>query len=311
MVKISVVVPVYNEAKNVSILHKRIDDTLKSLTRSYEIIFIDDGSKDQTLKELKKLKHVVIIRFRKNFGQSAAMDAGFKQARGKLIVSMDGDLQNDPADIPRMVRHLEENDLDVVCGWRHKRKDSFEKRIFSKIANTLRNMLIRDPVHDSGCSLRVYRRECFEHLDLMGEMHRYIPALLRWQGFSIGEVKVAHYPRKFGKTKYSATRVVKGFLDLFTVWFWRKFSSRPVHIFGALGLVTAGFGGVLGLYAAYLKIFYKVNLSNTFLPDIAVFMMLLGVQFFIFGILADIMVKTYYKAHRSAAYSIKEVIHRR
>lgn len=300
------VVPVYNEAENISILYKKITEAVKKLTRKYEIIFVDDGSTDGTFEELKKLK-AVVIQFRKNFGQSAAMDAGFHHAKGDLIVSMDGDLQNDPSDIPRMVEHLKEKDLDVVCGWRYKRKDRLEKRVFSKLANRFRNLLIKDPVHDSGCSLRVYKRECFDDLVLMGEMHRYIPALLRWKGFSIGEVKVSHHKRKFGKTKYSMDRIFKGFLDLFTVWFWRKFSGRPVHIFGSLGIILMSFGGVVGLYTAWLKITANLNLTSTYLPMIAIVCVILGVQFFVSGILADIAVKTYYKSNNTTPYNIKRI----
>jgi glycosyltransferase involved in cell wall biosynthesis len=304
---ISVIVPIYNEKKNVPLLYDKIFKVLKSITKDFEIIFIDDGSTDGSYEEMKKLRDLTIIKFRKNFGQSAAMDAGFHNANGKIIISMDGDLQNDPSDIPRLLKKLKEKDLDVVCGWRYKRKDTLEKRIFSIFANAFRNFLIKDPVHDSGCSLRAYKRECFEDFDLMGEMHRYIPSLLRWKGFKIGEEKVSHHKRKFGKTKYSLSRVIRGFLDLFVVWFWRKFSGRPVHIFGGLGIITIGFGILTGLYSIYLKIIQKVSLSDTFLPDVAVFSIIIGIQFFISGIMTDIAIKNYYKCGNSKIYNIHKI----
>jgi glycosyltransferase involved in cell wall biosynthesis len=305
---ISVIVPVFNEEKNVSILHKSISNVLKGMKRDHEIIFIDDGSRDNTLKELKKLKKITIIRLRKNFGQSAAMLAGFKNANGDIIVSMDGDLQNDPRDIPKLIEKLEKEDFDCVCGWRYKRKDPIEKRLFSLFANAFRNLLIKDPVHDSGCSLRAYKKECFKDFDLMGEMHRYIPSLLRWKGFLIGEIKVNHFKRKYGKTKYSIYRIFKGFVDLFTVWFWRKFSSRPSHIFGLFAFLSMAFGFLTGSYAAYLKLFHKASLSDTFLPIISIFSIMIGIQFFVSGILADIGIKNYYRINGAKTYNIKEII---
>jgi glycosyltransferase involved in cell wall biosynthesis len=308
---ISVIIPVLNEQENVAMLHKIIKGVLDNMDYPFEIIFIDDGSTDNTLKELKKLKKVVIIRLRKRFGQSAAMLAGFKNAKGDIIISMDGDLQNDPRDIPKLVEHLEKTELDCVCGWRYKRKDPIEKKLFSLFANSFRNLLIKDPVHDSGCSLRAYKKECFVDFDLMGEMHRYIPSLLRWKGFAIGETKVNHFNRKYGKTKYGLYRVFKGFVDLFTVWFWRKFSSRPSHIFGMFAFLTMFFGFVTGSYALYLKVIKGASLSDTFLPVVSIFSVMLGVQFFVSGILADIGIKNYYRINGAKTYSIREVIRKK
>ena len=257
-INISVIIPVYNEEKNVSILHNSLKKVLDKLKRTYEIIFIDDGSDDNTLKELVKLKKIKIIKFRKNFGQTAAMSAGFRAAKGKIIISMDGDLQNDPKDIPRLIKKINEG-YDVVSGWRFKRKDSISKKFFSKIANFFRRKLINDNIHDSGCSLKIYKKECIESIDLYGEMHRYIPALLGWKGFKIGEVKVEPHARKYGKTKYGLARVFKGLLDLINVWFWRKYSFRPLHIFGGLGVILTIFGVIMGSYSAYLKIFKTVE----------------------------------------------------
>ncbi len=308
MVYISIVVPVFNEEKNVKLLHQKILEVVLKINKKHEIIFIDDGSTDNTFYELKKLKDVVIVKFRKNFGQSSAMQAGFNIATGKYIASLDGDLQNDPRSIPYMIEKLKKYDYDVICGWRFKRKDSFFKKIFSKFANLFRNLLIKDPVHDSGCSLRVYKNECVKELDLMGEMHRYIPSLLILNGYKIGELKIKHHRRKFGLTKYNYSRLLKGFIDLINVWFWRKYSSRPLHIFGFLGLFLGIFGFLVLSYAAYLKILYNVNLSNTFLPHIGFFSLVLGVQFFISGLIADICIKNYFKASNKKPYSIKQII---
>jgi glycosyltransferase involved in cell wall biosynthesis len=305
---ISIVIPVFNEEKNVNILHSEIIKSLSGLKIKYEIIFVDDGSKDNTFANLKKLKNVTIIKFRRNFGQTAAMVAGIEKAKGKTIATMDGDLQNDPHDIAKMYKVMHKHGCDVVSGWRINRKDSFAKRILSKFANTLRNSLIHDPVHDSGCSLKLYKKECFEEIDLMGEMHRYIPALLRWKGFRICEVKVKHYPRKYGKTKYGINRLIRGFLDLFNVWFWRKYSARPLHFFGSIGLITSAFGFFCGAYAAYLRLFKGSDLSDTFLPNIAVFSMMIGVQFFVSGIMADIMIKSYFRAGRIKTFNIEQII---
>ena len=307
---ISIVVPVYNERKNVAILHSRIRDVLDSLGKKYEIIFVDDGSRDGTFQELKRLDKVKIVQFRKNFGQTAAMSAGFKAAKGDIIISMDGDLQNDPQDIPRMLAKMDEG-YDVISGWRASRKDSISKVLFSKFAASLRRKFISDIVHDSGCSLKAYKKECFEDLDLYGEMHRYIPALLSWKGFRIGEVKVRHQARRFGTTKYGARRLARGFMDMINVWFWRKYSGRPLHIFGGLGIIFTLIGIVTAIYVAYLKIFRQVDISDTFLSVFAVFLIMIGILLFVSGLMADISIKSYYGSNGRKTYSIKEVIEKK
>lgn len=224
---ISIVIPLKDEEKNVSKLHREVKEVFKKNKLKGEFIFVDDGSSDKTLEELKKLKPIKVIAFRKNFGQTAAMDAGIKEAKGEVIVTMDGDLQNDPNDIPKLLNKMEEG-FDVVSGWRKNRKDSFSKKFASRGANWLRGILIKDGINDSGCSLKAYKKECFDNLDLYGEMHRFIPATLKIKGFRIGEVVVNHRPRIAGKTKYNFKRVLKGFLDMLSVWFWRKFSWKLV-----------------------------------------------------------------------------------
>jgi len=309
--EISIVIPVYNEEKNIELLYKEVKPILNSLNKVYEIIFVDDGSKDKSLEELKKLhekdKRIKIIKFRKNFGQTAALDAGFKDASGKIIIAMDADLQNDPNDIPKLLEKINKG-YDVVSGWRKKRKDPLTKKIFSRIANIFRIILINDRIHDSGCTLKAYKKECFEDLDLYGEMHRFIPALLRWKGFKVTELIVNHRKRKFGKTKYSITRVLKGFLDMLVVKFWMQYSARPVHLFGGLGILTATTGIVLGLFSIYLKIFLNRDLSNNFLALLSVFLFIIGIQFFVSGLVADILIKDYYGKKGKRVYSIEKVI---
>jgi len=228
MVDISIVIPVYNEEENVEILHSELKEVMNKY--NYEIIFVDDGSSDNTFHNLSQINddNLKIIKLRKNFGQTASLSAGFSNAKGKIIVQMDGDLQNDPKDIPKLIENLD--GYDMISGWRYNRNDPLSKKILSKFANSIRGLFIKERIHDSGCSLKAYKRECFEDIDLYGDMHRYIPALLGWKGFRIGEVKVNHRPRKFGKTKYNITRLTRGFLDLMNILFWRKYSERPLYL---------------------------------------------------------------------------------
>jgi glycosyltransferase involved in cell wall biosynthesis len=300
---LSIIIPAFNEEKNIAELFKRLNAVLKTLKNKYEIIFIDDGSTDNTYKEVKKLdkSSVIILKFRRNFGQSAAWDAGFKEAKGKLIITMDADLQNDPNDIPKLINKLNEG-FDIVSGWRFNRKDSFGKKIFSKFSLMLRKLIIDDKIHDSGCSLKIYRRECLEDLDLHGEMHRYITEILALRGYKIGEVKVNHNPRKHGKTKYNLIRLPKGFLDLLVVAFWQKYSSRPIHLFGSLGIIMSLFGSLIGVYLLYVKFYLRQGIANRPLLLLAILSIILGIQFIIFGLIADILVKIYYSGKNKNYY---------
>jgi glycosyltransferase involved in cell wall biosynthesis len=304
---LSVVVPLYNEEGNVKLLHQKIAEAVTKIGRPFEIIFVDDGSKDKTLEECKDLSPLKLIVFRKNFGQTAAFDAGFKAASGEVIVTLDGDLQNDPADIPLLLAKMEEG-YDVVSGWRHKRKDSLSKKVFSRGANLLRKVLVKDNIHDSGCSLKAYKRECFEHVDLFGEMHRFIPAILELQGFKVGEVKVSHHPRVHGVTKYNWRRGIKGFVDMINIWFWRKYASRPVHLFGGGGLILSLLGTVVLIWMAIEKLVFGASLSERIWPLIGVFLVLVGIQLFVFGLLSDLVMRNYYQVRRTMNYSIKETI---
>ncbi|HLM83895.1 MAG TPA: glycosyltransferase family 2 protein [Candidatus Bathyarchaeia archaeon] len=304
---ISVVVPLFNEEGNVQELHRRIVEACEKLGKPFEIVFIDDGSTDKTLEIAKKLRPLKIIIQRKWFGQTAAMDAGIKNSSGEIIVTMDGDLQNDPDDIQSLLDKMNEG-FDVVSGWRKSRKDPFLKHFNSRMANALRKVLIDDGIHDSGCSLKAYKRECFEDVDLFGEMHRFIPALLKIQGFKIGEIVVAHHPRKHGVTKYNWKRGVKGFVDMISVWFWKKYANRPLHLFGGGGLVVFSLGALITLILAYARFVFQVPMSNKIWPLVAVFLILMGIQLFVFGLLADITAKNYYKTQGRMNYRIKEIV---
>ncbi len=306
--EISVIIPCFNEEDNVEILHSEIISACKSLNKIFEIIFIDDGSTDKTFEKLKKLKQIKIIRFRKNFGQTAALDAGFKKASGEIIITMDGDLQNNPKDIKILLEKLEKGDYDLISGWRKNRQDASSKKIISRTANLLRKFFVNDGIHDSGCTLKAYKRECLENLDLYGEMHRFIPAILKWKGFKVRETEVSHRPRIHGKTKYNWRRTIKGLLDMMNLWFWRKYSARPLHFFGGLGILLIMLGLLSGFYAFYLKIFQNIDLSDTALTLFSAFAFLNGIQFLIFGILSDILIKNYYQKSKEKPYLIKEII---
>lgn len=308
MIGISIVVPVYNEEGNVAALHKEIMETCEKAGYDYEIIFINDGSSDQTDKICRSLVPLKYIQFRKNFGQTAAMDAGIKAATKEFIATLDGDRQNDPADIPRMIDYLLEEDMDVVSGWRKNRKDTFMKRFVSRGANALRYLLVHDGIHDSGCSLKVYRRECFKGVNLYGEQHRFIPAILQMKGFRVGEVVVNHRARTSGMTKYNWKRTIKGFVDMISVWFWHKYASRPLHLLGGLGMLFGLVGGACGIWSVVLFIKgYKMS-NNIIPPILTVFFTIIGVLMFVFGLMSEILMKTYYGVHVDASYSIKEIV---
>lgn len=305
---ISVVVPVFNEEGNVRELHKEILEVCKKENYNFEIIFVDDGSKDKTPEICKDLKPLKYIRMRKNFGQTAAMDAGIKAAQYDYIVTMDGDRQNDPADIPKLVNYLEENDLDIVSGWRKNRKDTVMKKFTSRVANFLRGIIVKDNIHDSGCSLKIYKKECFDHISLYGEMHRFIPALLRIKGFEVGEVVVNHRPRTAGVTKYNWKRTIKGFVDMISLWFWSKYAVRPLHILGAGAMVSIFLGVVCAIWSIVLfALGYKMS-NNIMPPLLTVFFIIVGLLMFIFGLMSDMMSKTYYGSGIDKSYSIKETI---
>jgi len=288
-VEYSVVVPVYNEEENILQLDSEIKAVMSKLG-AFEIIYVNDGSRDNSLNELKKLKNVKIINLNKNFGQASALDAGFKASQGDFIISLDSDLQNDPKDIPRLLQKLKERNLDVVAGWRKHRKDKGGIRILTRIGRLMRRQFIGDTIHDSGCTLRVYRKEAIKSLDLWGEMHRYIVQLLKWKGFRIGELEVNHRPRIHGKTKYGYNKAVRGSIDLLYVWFLQKYSQRPLHMFGYLGLWSFFLGCISWIIAIIEKIDgFSLNRNIWFF--LGIFFMLGGIMLFSFGIMMDLLIR--------------------
>lgn len=308
MIGISIVVPVYNEEGNIAKLHSEIKAVCEKAGYEYEIIFVNDGSGDRTDEICRTLVPLKYIQFRKNFGQTAAMDAGIKAATKDFIATLDGDGQNDPADIPRMVDYLLEHDLDVVSGWRKNRKDTLMKRFTSRGANFLRYLLVHDGIHDSGCSLKIYRRECFKGINLYGEQHRFIPAILQMKGFRVGEIVVNHRPRTSGKTKYNWKRTIKGFVDMISVWFWHKYASRPLHLLGGLGLAFGILGGSCGIWSLVLFAQGRKMSNNIIPPILTVFFIIIALLMFVFGLMSEILMKTYYGVHVDTSYSIKTIL---
>lgn len=303
--KYSVIIPVYNEEKNVTELFLRLKKVLDAIGDSFEIIFVNDGSTDNTQKTLSALSPVKIVKFRKNFGQTAALDAGIKAAEGDYLITIDGDLQNPPEEIPKLIAEQKKG-YDVVSGWRYNRRDDSLKKIISRGANLLRKIFIDDHIHDSGCTLKIYKKNCFKDLDLFGEMHRFIPGILQWQGFSISEVKINHAPRIHGNTKYNSDRILKGLVDMIGLWFWRKYSSRPLHLFGGGGIVIFFSGFMLMAILGILRLFNIISLSDKIWPLVSIFLMLAGMQLFVFGLLGEILIKNYYSRGRMP-YSIEVI----
>ncbi len=307
--KYSVVVPAHNEESSIEPLYEAIVPVMEGLREEWELIAVNDGSRDGTGEKLKELRkrdnRVKVITFRKQFGQTAGWSAGFDYARGDLVMVLDADLQNDPADIPAMLKKMREENLDVISGWRKNRRDSAGMVLLSKLGNAVHRWVTGEKIHDHGCSLKIYKKEALEDLELYGEMHRYITALLSWKGFKVGEMVVRHHPRKHGRTNYSVKKKLKGFLDLIVVKFWIQYSARPMHFFGTIGgvIILAGFilGGTLG----GLWLFRIISLANRSTPLLAVLLVLLGFQFLLSGVIADVVAHTYYAEKK--AYSIKRV----
>jgi len=307
---ISVVIPLYNEEESVPQLYEELTATLEATGHPYEIIIVDDGSSDSSFDHLQRLHkldpRLKVIRFRRNFGQTAAFAAGFDAAQGDVIVTLDADLQNDPADIPRLLTKANEG-YDVVSGWRVKRQDPLHRRLPSQVANWLISRVTGVRLHDYGCSLKVYRREVVKNIRLYGELHRFIPAIASWMGVSIAEIQVNHRPRSFGRSKYgTVTRTVKVFLDLLTVRFLLSYATRPIHVFGGLGLLAVGAGSALGLYLSYVKLVLKEDIGDRPLLTLAVLMMIVGVQMISMGLLGELVVRTYHESQDKPIYVVRE-----
>jgi len=291
-VDISIVIPVYNEEGNLKRLHAKLSNVLHTITGKYEIIFVDDGSTDNSFGILKGInredKKVKVIKLRRNFGKSIALNTAFRYAKGDIIVTMDGDLQDDPDEIPKFIEKIEEG-YDVVVGWKNPRKDPITKKIPSKIFNRLTRMLMGVDIHDFNCGYKAFKSETLENICLYGEMHRYIPVLIAWQGFRIAEIKVKHHPRKYGQSKYGASRIIKGFLDLITVKFLTGYLTRPLHIFGIPGILTFLAGFFVGLYLLVLKYWKGIALGDRPLLMLSVLLIIFGLQFMSIGLLGEMI----------------------
>jgi len=306
--KLSIITPVYNEELNIKPLYDSLKSVLSSMRVKYEIIYVDDGSTDDSLKNIKDLrkkdKNVKFIKFRKNFGQATALNVGLKHATGDYMIILDADLQNDPKDIPRLIEKLKEG-YDLVVGWRYDRKDPFFKRLSSSFAGLLKRLILKEKIHDSGCTLKAMKKNAAKELNIYHEMHRYIAALLSLKGYKVTEIKVRHLPRIHGKTKYSSKRLVKGFLDLLIVKFWMDYSTRPIHFFGGLGIISSLIGIISGIYLVIDKFAFNQSIGNRPLLLFSVLLIILGFLLIIFGFLADIMVKIYYNQKNEEPYSIE------
>jgi glycosyltransferase involved in cell wall biosynthesis len=308
---VSIIIPLLNEEQNLPLLYEKLKTVILPYNNS-EIIFIDDGSTDRTFEVLKhfheKDQSVKIIRFRRNFGQTAALSAGFDHAKNDIIMTMDGDMQNDPQDIPKFIENINEG-YDIVCGWRADRNDPFfSKKIPSRISNWLAFKLTGVKLHDSGCTLKAFRSDVIKSIRLYGEMHRYIPAVASWMGVSIKEIPVKHNPRIHGISKYSASRLFRGFLDLMTVKFLLSYSTRPMQLFGIPGFISGILGVLIGGYLAFIRLFQGVGIGDRPLLMLAVLLTILGIQFISMGLLGEIIIRTYYEVLNKPIYSVKEII---
>ena len=309
---ISVVVPLYNEEDNVQLLYEEIKGVLDTMAEQAEIVFVDDGSRDTTLAKLEVIQagddHVRVVSLRRNFGQTAAMTAGFDHARGGVIITMDGDLQNDPHDIPQLVGKLNEG-YDVVTGWRYDRQDPFlSRKLPSQLANRLISRVTGVVLHDYGCTLKAFRREVIDNINLYGEMHRFIPAIASGMGISFTEVKVNHRARRFGTSKYGISRTIRVVLDLITVKFMLSYATRPLHVFGTVGVVSSLLGVLIALVLTVQRQLYGVALANRPLLLLAVLLIFMGIQFITIGLLAELVVRTYHESQKKPIYYVRKVL---
>lgn len=311
-VEVSVVIPLLNEEESVMPLHQLLMEVLDTLDKSSEVVYIDDGSTDKTFFFLKNLceqdKRVRVIRLRRNFGQTAAFSAGFDFSNGDVVITMDGDLQNDARDIPRLLEKMDEG-YDIVSGWRINRQDVYlTRRLPSQIANALISKVTGVNLHDYGCSLKAYRRDVVKNINLYGDMHRFIPALASWMGIQVAEIPVNHSARQYGRSKYGLGRTVKVLLDLLTVKFLLDYATRPIQIFGLMGLLSLFLGTGIGAYLAALRLFMGQAIGDRPLLLLAVLLVLLGVNSIIMGLLGELVVRTYHEAQGKPIYIIREIL---
>lgn len=310
--ELSLFLPVLNEEENLRPMHAKISEALETLGKTAEVIYIDDGSTDKSLQVLREIaatdERVRVISLRRNYGQTAAMAAGIDTAKGEILIPMDADLQNDPNDIKRLLDKLDEG-FDVVSGWRKNRQDKLiTRKIPSWIANSIISKIGGVQLHDYGCSLKAYRRDVIQDVKLYGEMHRFIPIYASWAGGKVAEIPVEHYPRTMGKSKYGLSRTIKVIFDLITIKFLAAYQTKPLYVFGSFGLIAFVISIVAGLWAFVLKFIYGVSFILTPLPLIAIVLLAISVQFFLMGLLAELLVRTYHESQDKAIYSVREKI---
>ncbi len=310
--ELSIFLPVYNEEPNLRPLHLKLDIALKALDRTAEIIYVDDGSTDGSLKVLRDLAQrdprVRVVALKRNYGQTAAMSAGIDAAQGEVLIPMDADLQNDPADIIRLLDKLDEG-YDVVSGWRKNRQDKvITRKIPSMIANRLISWIGGVPLHDYGCSLKAYRRESLQDVRLYGEMHRFIPIYASWAGARVAEIPVEHHARTMGKSKYGLSRTLKVVFDLMTIKFMASYQTKPIYVFGSFGMLAFLISILAGLYALFLKLVHKADFVQTPLPILAIVLFAVGIQFLLMGLLAEMLVRTYHESQAKSIYAVREKI---
>jgi dolichol-phosphate mannosyltransferase len=310
--ELSLFLPVFNEEPNLRPLHTKIKAALESLGKTAEVIYVDDGSTDASLKILREIaaedSRVRVISFRRNYGQTAAMSAGIDAAVGEILIPMDADLQNDPVDIARLLERLDEG-YDVVSGWRKNRQDTLlTRKIPSWLANNLISKIGGVALHDYGCSLKAYRRDVIQDVRLYGEMHRFIPIYAAWAGARVAEIPVEHHARTMGKSKYGLSRTIKVVFDLMTIKFMASYQTKPIYVFGTFGLIAFALSIITGIWALFLKLFEGVSFILTPLPIIAVVMLAISVQFFLMGLLAEMLVRTYHESQAKPIYAVRERI---
>ena len=309
---LSIVIPVYNEEDNVIPLHERVSAAMQQTGQEYEVIIVNDGSSDQTETRLQAIAaadpRFKVVNFRRNYGQTAAMMAGIDFASGDIIVGLDGDLQNDPADIPKLLAKLAEG-YDVVSGWRVNRKDAaFKRNLPSRMANWLISSISGIHLHDYGCSLKAYKSHVVKGVKLYGEMHRFIPIYASWQGGKVAEIPVNHHPRIHGSSKYGLERVIKVLLDLMVVKFLATYANKPIYVFGGFGLISIAFSFLAGAWALYLKFFEGVSFVQTPLPLLVVLAFITGVMSILMGLIAEIIMRTYYESQGKQVYLVKDTL---
>ncbi|HXG93939.1 MAG TPA: glycosyltransferase family 2 protein [Blastocatellia bacterium] len=310
--EISVFLPVYNEEENIEPLNEKLTQALDALGRPYEIIYVDDGSTDHSLTRLREIaerdERVRVIALRRNYGQTAAMSAGIDHARGEILIPMDADLQNDPADISRLLEKLDEG-FDVVSGWRKDRKDRWlTRRLPSNIANRLISRISGVRLHDYGCSLKAYRRDVLSHVKLYGEMHRFIPIYAGWAGARVTEIPVNHHARNAGRSKYGLSRTIKVVFDLITIKFMSSYLTKPLYLFGMAGLTCLAVSLLSFLFALYYRFVRDVHLNRMPLATLAMIMFAMGIQFIFMGLLAEMIVRTYHESQNKPTYLVRERI---